>query len=128
MTVFITVLFLSGLVVPSIGAILGMFVLGTLLVAIDRRRAWALDAATRICLIVVVLGVLRTILDLGSGRGSIPLDAIASLVVLSRRPPAEAMPTLEPGDRGTAILVAVGYLLTSSLWVVVMLLSGSTAR
>ena len=106
---------------------MGMVVLGTLLLALDRRRAWALDAAARICLIVIVFGVLRTFLELGYGRVNIPLDAIAALAVFSRRPSADAMPTLEPGDRGTAILVALGYLATSSLWVVAMLLYGPTA-
>ena len=73
---------------------------------------------------MILLGVLRTLLDLGFGRANIPLDAIVGLAVLSRRPPAEAFPMLEPYDRGTAILVAIGYLATSSLWFVAVLLQG----
>jgi hypothetical protein len=111
-----------------IGSPMGMVILGTLLLALDSRHAWALDAATRICMIVIVLGVLRTPLELQLGRINIPLDAIAGLAVLSRRPSQDALPRLGREDRGTAILVALGFLATSSLWFVAALLQGPTAR
>jgi hypothetical protein len=95
-TAFIAILFLGEFAVIAVGpgghphgpvilvgSVMGMVILGLLLLALDTRRPWALDAATRVCLVVVVLGSFRTLLDLGFGRLTVPIDVIGAIAVLS---------------------------------------------
>jgi hypothetical protein len=133
-TFFVTLVFLSGLLAVAfgpaqhpngavilVGAVMGMGVLGMVLLALDTQRPWALDSATRICVIVIILGVLRTLVELSFGRLNVPIDAIVSIAVLARRPPAGSLPTLAPADRQTAVLVAVGFLAAASLQIVAVI-------
>jgi hypothetical protein len=132
-TAFSAFLLLTGLVtvafafpglygpVALVGAIMGMVIEGMVLLALDTRRSWALDAATRICVIVIVLGVLRTLLDLAFGRLNIPIDVIAGFAVLSKRPQTGSLPRLAPADRQTAVLVAAGFLAAASLPIVAVI-------
>jgi hypothetical protein len=83
-----------------------------LLVGLDRRRAWAFEAAVACCWILVVVAVIRVLLDLTHGAVTIPLEGIAAGLVLSRRP--RPLPAMAPGERRVAMAVTLVFLVSEA--------------
>jgi hypothetical protein len=73
--------------------------LAVLVVALGRSEPWALHAVAPACYLIIVFGVLRVIVALGSGAITIPLEVIGGVLVLSRPHPPASMPVLVPSDR-----------------------------
>jgi hypothetical protein len=88
--------------------------LAVLVVAIGRAEPWAIHAIAPACYLIIVFGVLRVIVALGSGAITIPLEVFGGLLVLSRPHPTASMPVLGPSDR-RKVNVVIGVMLVTQL-------------
>jgi hypothetical protein len=101
-----------GLLVGQMLAI-GAFVM--LYRALGRGEPWADRATLWVCTILIASGLIRSLVDAGFGRITIPLEAIGAGLVLLGRPRATAPPNgLAPGPRGVAPAV-IGAVLLAQL-------------
>ena len=85
-----------------------------LALAIVRGDAWAVHAIAPVCVLLIVTGLIRTAIALGSGAFTIPLELIAAVAVITRDHRREMMPAIgDPGRR--RMWLAVGGLVVSQL-------------
>jgi hypothetical protein len=88
--------------------------LALLVVALGRAEPWAMHAIAPACYLIIVFGVLRVIVALGSGAITIPLEVFGGLLVLSRPHPTASLPVLGPSDRWK-LNVVIGVMLVTQL-------------
>lgn len=110
--------------VAAVGFALALGVAGAMVLALLARRAWAFEATAWFCIVLIVGGLLRAVVDLVAGRITIPLEPIAAALVLGRRPRPDLRPVLDGRDRRTVVLV-VGAMVVALTW---PLLSGQVAE
>ncbi len=95
------------LAIAAVGAVL----LVVVSFALDRRRAWARTAAWYLLVILVLVGFGGAIFDLARGSITIPLEALAALFVMTRRP--GPVPALAGRDRTVAASIGLLFLAVS---------------
>ena len=100
------------IVLLSVG--LDIAVLLTLVAALGRREAWAIDAIGPICLVLLTAGLVRVVVALTHSAITVPLDAIGAAMVLSRQHRPADLPSMSPPDR-RRISLAVGALVAAQL-------------
>ena len=81
---------------------------------IGRGEPWAIHAIVPVCVLLIVTGLLRTAIGLGSGAITIPLELIAAVAVISRDHRPEIMPAITESGR-RRMWLAVGGLVASTL-------------
>lgn len=83
------------------------------IVGIHDRRPWALAAIAPMCAILIVGGLVKVVVALASGNITIPLEAVAAALVLTRRPPSGSLTSLDAaGELRRAAIVVPFALLT----------------
>ena len=103
---------------PFIAAQMVILVVGAALlyavaVALGRRWAWARLAAMWLLVAITLTGFLGSAADLTVQKITIPLAAIAAVLVLLRKP--GPLPTIDGRDRRTGTLVGVVFVVASVL-------------
>jgi hypothetical protein len=83
-------------------------------IGLDRHRAWARTTARWILWIMILTGVGGALVDLLGQKFTIPLGAIAAIVVLRRQPG----PTPVLGGRDSWIAIGIGGLLLAATVVI----------
>jgi hypothetical protein len=105
--------------------LVGIAVLTIVAVALGRAEPWAVHAIAPMCVVLVVVGVGRSLVALTASEINIPLEAVGGALVLTRDHRAALLPPLDAGGRRmTSVIVlvfsavqllgAVGPLLTAS--------------
>jgi len=82
-------------------------------VALGRRWAWARLAAVWLLVAIALTGFLGAAADLTASRITIPLAAIAAVLVLLRKP--GPLPSIGGRDRRTGTVIGVAFLVTALL-------------
>jgi hypothetical protein len=90
-----------------IGANLGasLLALGSLFVGLGRRSPWALHAVLPVCVALIAIGVARALIALTQGNVTLPLEAIAAVLVLTRPHAPDIMPPATSDDRRRVTVV-----------------------
>lgn len=102
----------SAVLLATVG--LGAVIYIALALLIGRGDPWAIHAIVPVCVLLIVTGLLRTAIALGSGTITIPLELIAAVAVISRDHRPEIMPRVDDGGR-RRMWLAVGGLVVSTL-------------
>jgi hypothetical protein len=94
---------------------LGALIYVALALLIGRGEPWAIHAIVPVCVLLIVTGLVRSAIAIGSGTITIPLELIAAVAVITRDHRPEIMPAVsEPGRR--RMWLAVGGLVVSTLF------------
>lgn len=80
------------------GAIATIPALVALIRGLGRRARWAPSTTELVCVLLVISGLLRAVVDASQGRVTIPLEAIGAAIVLAARPPRSEWPMVGPDD------------------------------
>jgi hypothetical protein len=102
------------------GAVATIPALVALIQGLGRRAAWAPSTAELVCVLLIVSGVIRSLVDLTQQRVTIPLEAIGAAIVLAARPPRAEWPNVGPADEWPrrlivgvfAVTLMIGFLTT----------------
>ena len=97
-----------------IGQALAVGALVVLYQGLGRADAWADRAMVRVCILLIVTGVFRVLLDASQSRVTIPLEAIGAAIVLAARPASGAMEPLDAAGERRATLI-LGALLVAQV-------------
>ena len=102
------------------GAVATIPALVALIRGLGLRARWAPSTAELVCVLLIVSGVVRALVDLTQQRVTIPLEAIGAAIVLAARPPRSEWPDVGPSDvwprrlivGAFAVTLLVGFLTT----------------
>jgi hypothetical protein len=85
-----------------------------LALGIGRGDPWAIHGIAPVCVLLIVTGLIRTAIAVGSGTLTIPLELIAAVAVITRDHRPELMPPISESGR-RRMWLAVGALVVSQL-------------
>lgn len=94
---------------------LGALLFIGLALLIGREDPWAIHAIAPVCVLLILSGLLRTAVALGSGTITIPLELIAAVAVITRDHPPEVMPAIDKTGRRRAWLAVGGLVVATFL-------------
>jgi hypothetical protein len=102
----------SAVLLATVG--LGAVIYIVLALFIGRGDPWAIHAIVPVCVLLIVTGLVRTAIALGSGTITVPLELITAVAVITRDHRPEIMPPITGSGR-RRMWLAVGGLVVSTL-------------
>jgi hypothetical protein len=102
----------SAVLLVTVGLLAVVYIALALL--IGRGEPWAIHAIAPVCVLLIVTGLLRAAIAVGSGAITIPLELVAAVAVISRDHRPELMPPITEAGR-RRMWLAVGGLVMSTL-------------
>jgi hypothetical protein len=93
-------------------AAVSVVILFAVSLAVGRGDAWAIHAVAPLCVLVILFGLIRVAIALGSGTITVPLEVLGAIAVISRDHRPELLPALDEGGRRRMWLAVGGLIVT----------------